>query len=189
MKRERVIFSGAGGQGLMLIGKLFAGQAVNKFPHVTFIPSYGAEVRGGTSNCLITLSDEEIASPMVEEADSVVVMNQPSAERFLPMLAEGGTAFVNLSMVDMPKGLACVVAVPATQWAQELGDIRAANMVMLGAYLGAKRFFAPDEMVQAIELAWAGKGGGQAARINVAAFGRGWDHSSMVEVNRRTPPH
>jgi len=176
VKQERVIFSGAGGQGLMLIGRLFASLAVGKFLHITFIPSYGAEVRGGTSNCQIILADEEIASPIVEEADSIIVMNQPSAERFLPMLAKGGTAFVNLSMVNIPTNIPNVVAVPATQWGMELGDIRAANMVMLGTYLGKKGFFSRDEMIQVIEHVSAGKGGEKAAEINKQAFLRGWDH-------------
>jgi 2-oxoglutarate ferredoxin oxidoreductase subunit gamma len=176
--QERVIFSGSGGQGLMLIGKLFASLAVDKFPFITFIPSYGAEVRGGTSNCRIILSEEEIASPIVEHADSVLVMNQPSAERFLPMLAEGGTAFINQSMAAVPAHLGNVVAVPATEWAQELGDIRAANMVMLGCYLGRKGYFTREDMLATIGRVFAGKGGDKAVEINRQAFLRGWDHAT-----------
>ncbi len=176
MKRERVILSGAGGQGLMLMGKLFATLSVGRFLHITFIPSYGAEVRGGTSNCRIILSDEEIASPIVEEADSLILMNQPSADRFLPFLAKDGTAFINLSLVEFPRNIRNVVAVPATAWAQELGDIRVASMIMLGCYLGKKGFFTRQEMTQAIEEVFRGKGEAKMAELNRRAFLRGWDH-------------
>ena len=160
----------------MLIGKFFAGMAVDRFAHVTFIPSYGAEVRGGTSNCRIILADEEIASPVVEEADAVVVMNQPSADRFLPLLAPGGTAFVNLSMVTPAAAVANTVGMPATAWAQEMGDIRAANMILLGAYLGRRKFFTRDAVLAGIAALFAGKGGGKSAEINSRAFLRGWNH-------------
>ena len=174
MRCERAIFCGAGGQGLLTIGKLLAGLAVERFPHVTYIPSYGAEVRGGVSNCRVILSDGEIASPVVEQADAIVAMNQPSADRFLPMLVPDGTAFVNTSLVVPPAGLERVVALPATQWAQEFGDIRTANMVMLGAYLGRRDLLVPERVLRAIEEC-APRVGRQTTDANRRCFPRGWD--------------
>ncbi|MCK5849707.1 MAG: 2-oxoacid:acceptor oxidoreductase family protein [Kiritimatiellae bacterium] len=177
MKTERVIFSGAGGQGLMFIGKLFANMAIDKFPFLTFIPSYGAEIRGGTSNCRIILSGEEIASPVVEEADAMLVMNQPSADRFLPMLIEGGSAFINSSLVETPSSKKWkIVDVPATEWAQELGDIRCANMIMLGAYLCNEGIFDCEKVGLEIEKIFIAKGK-DVGKLNVKAFLRGWNHA------------
>jgi len=172
MKDEKVIFSGAGGQGLMFIGKLFAQLVVEKFPHITFIPSYGAEVRGGTSNCRVTLSSEEIASPIVEKADSLIVMNQPSADRFLSLLAEGGTLFINSSLVEAPGGVD-TVSIPATEWAQELGDIRCSNVIMLGAYLRRKNYFAYEEVEREI-VKISSRKGAAAEKMNAAALKKGW---------------
>ena len=98
MENCRIIFSGSGGQGLMFIGKLLAGLAMDEYRHVTFLPSYGAEVRGGTSNCQVVLADQAIATPRVISADVLVLMNQPSVDRFMPSLASGGRAFVNWSV-------------------------------------------------------------------------------------------
>ena len=173
MPHERIIFSGAGGQGLMFIGKLFARTALDIFPHITFIPSYGAEMRGGTSNCRIILSHEEIASPIVEQADSILAMNQPSVDRFLPMLAPGGTAVLNSSMAVAPENMNAV-EVPATEWAQEAGDIRAANVIMLGAYVRVKSFFDLDKILGEIVSASSEKGK-KAVNTNKSAFLKGWN--------------
>ncbi len=156
MNNYDIIISGAGGQGVMFIGKMLAKLAVDAYPHVTFIPSYGAEVRGGTSNCQVRLSQEPIATPLVEKATLLVLANQPSVDRFMPMLAEGGTAFVNSSMasaasVGQASGLSSeavkatggthagklpvVLEIPATQTALEIGDVQATNVVLLAALL------------------------------------------------------
>ena len=90
---ERVIFAGFGGQGVLTIGKMVAELGMDAFPQVTYFPSYGTEVRGGTANCQVILSSREIASPIVDTADSLILMNQPSLEKFFPLLKRGGIAF------------------------------------------------------------------------------------------------
>jgi 2-oxoglutarate ferredoxin oxidoreductase subunit gamma len=146
---ERIIIAGFGGQGVMLIGKIAASLAAEKHEHVTYFPSYGAEVRGGTANCHVIISDEEIASPLVEQADTLITMNQMSLDRFGSRLLPGGLALVNTSLASA-NGLAGAVEVPATEMADKLGNVRAANMVMLGAYLRQKPLFEMQAVKDAI---------------------------------------
>jgi 2-oxoglutarate ferredoxin oxidoreductase subunit gamma len=176
--RERVIFSGAGGQGLLFIGKLFARMMMDKVPFLTFFPSYGAEVRGGTSNCQVVLSSVEIASPLVEEADSLVLMNQPSVDRFLSTLAPGGRAVINSSMADDP-GDPRVRMVPASELARQAGNLLAANMVMFGAYLCGKDLLAKDAVLPHIRAASQARGE-KVTQINAAAFSKGWEHAAQA---------
>ena len=175
MKDERIIMSGSGGQGLMFIGKLFAQMAMDAAPHVTFMPSYGAEVRGGTSHCRIILSDEEIASPVVEIADTLLVMNQPSLDRFLPVLREGGLLVCNTTLVPPPNRADIEVAeVEATAWALGMGDTRVANVMMLGAYLRKSGRF-DFEVAEAAIKAFSAAKGPKAEALNTGALRRGWD--------------
>ena len=131
---ERILIAGAGGQGALTIGKFLATVAMDEH-RVTFFPSYGAEVRGGTAHCHVVISDQEIASPVVDEATLLIVMNQLSYRRFVTSLRPDGTLLANSSMVqqDPPAKCGQAVAVPATELAGEMGDIRVANMILLGA--------------------------------------------------------
>jgi 2-oxoglutarate ferredoxin oxidoreductase subunit gamma len=132
---ERTIVAGFGGQGILTLGKLMAEVGLESGLHVTYFPSYGTEVRGGTANCHVVLSDGEIYSPLVDEPTSLVILNQPSYDRFIGSLAEGGLAVVNSTMVeriDTSNGRE-TVALPATAAAAEIGDVRVANMMLLGA--------------------------------------------------------
>ncbi len=133
--RERVIFAGFGGQGLLTAGKLLAECAMVEDRHVTFFPSYGSEVRGGTSHCHVVIDDEPISSPLIEEATVLFIMNEPSLERFLPALVRGGFMVLNSSMADVPGEAEEieVLEIPATELANDIGSIRVANMVMLSA--------------------------------------------------------
>jgi len=174
---ERLIIAGFGGQGVMLIGKLYAAAAMHTGKEVTFMPSYGAEVRGGTAHGNVIISDEPIHSPVVEMADALIVMNQPSYDKFRPRLRPGGRLFINSSMAqadtqqeaDSP---ARVVALAATDLAEELGNTRVANVIMLGAY-SATHPGVPAENILA-ELA-KGMTGRKAhmLEINCAAFQKG----------------
>jgi 2-oxoglutarate ferredoxin oxidoreductase subunit gamma len=171
---ERVIFAGFGGQGVLTLGKLTAGLGLGVFPHVTYFPSYGTEVRGGTANCQVILSSEEIASPVVERADSLIVMNQPSLERFLPvLLARGGRAYVNSSLAEVPDDPR-VTALPATDLAADLGDVQAANMILLGAYLAGRKLFA-REAVERFLVQRLKKKGDAVVELNLRALGQGWE--------------
>jgi len=173
MDDHRVIFSGSGGQGLMFIGKLLANLAIDGYPHVTFLPSYGAEVRGGTSNCQVVLSDGPIPSPVVDVADAEVLMNQPSVERFLPRLAAGGKAFVNASMASTDREEA--VLIPASEIAQGLGSVQAANVVLFGAYLRHSGVVDHDKALEGIKAVSRAKGE-MAVDLNVRAFEKGWNY-------------
>ena len=133
----KTVFSGFGGQGVLSMGHALATAAMLEGKHVTYFPSYGAEVRGGTANCTVSVSDEEIASPVASEPDFVVAMNQPAFVRFQNMLVSGGLALVNSSMVNAAslRGDIEVVEVPTSELAEKLGNIKVANMVMLGAFV------------------------------------------------------
>jgi 2-oxoglutarate ferredoxin oxidoreductase subunit gamma len=135
-----VIIAGFGGQGVLLIGNLLAYAAMEQGLEVTFMPVYGVEMRGGTANCTIVVSDREIGSPIVLSPRSLISMNQPSLEKFQPCLQDGGVQIVNSSLVgpesvDMERIRS--VPLPANDMAAELGSVKMANMVALGAWLRA----------------------------------------------------
>jgi 2-oxoglutarate ferredoxin oxidoreductase subunit gamma len=157
--QERMIFSGFGGQGLITAGKLLVACAMSEGKHVTYFPSYGGEVRGGTANCQVVVSDGPILSPVVEEATGLLIMNEPSMERFLPMLAPGGLVVLNTSMVDAPRRLDGreVLGVSATETATELGNVQVANMIMLSALNEARGIVKPRTLHDALVEALSGR--------------------------------
>ncbi len=136
-----VVMAGFGGQGILLIGNLLSLAAMEEGRHVTCFPAYGVEMRGGTANCTVVVSDEEIGSPVVGRPRSCIVMNGPSLEKYLPVLREGGNLVVNSSLVDPARAArrdVSVLAVPANEIAQAAtGSQQLASMVALGAYIAA----------------------------------------------------
>lgn len=134
---QGVIMAGFGGQGIVSGGILLAYSGMVDGKHVTFFPDYGAEMRGGTANCSVVVSSEEIASPVVAFPDSILVMNEPSLTKFEPKLRPGGVLFLNTSLVSTRSKRDDIetIEVPANEIAEELGNIKCANMVMLGAYV------------------------------------------------------
>jgi 2-oxoglutarate ferredoxin oxidoreductase subunit gamma len=156
---ERLIFSGSGGQGLLTAGKLLAACTMAEGRHVTYFPSYGSEVRGGTANCLMVVSDKPIASPVVEEATALLIMNEASMERFLPMLAPGGLMVLNTSMVEAPAKLkgVDVLGIPATAMATDFGMVQVANVIMLSALCEAKRLVKIETLHAALVKALSGR--------------------------------
>ena len=168
---ERVLIAGSGGQGVVLIGRIVATVALPRVPHITFFPSYGAEVRGGTSHCQVVLSSDEISSPLSERFDSLILMNQASCDQFLPRIEEQGIALINTSLCRAP-AKAQVVAVPATAEADRLGNVRAANFIMLGAYIARRKTADPDEVADAVAKA-LGKKNRELVELNVKAFRTG----------------
>jgi len=165
---ERLLTAGSGGQGIVLIGRLFASAAVKSIPHVTFFPAYGAEVRGGTSNCHVVLSSKEIASPVSEDVDSMIIMNQASLDKFLPMMTRNCLVLVNRSMCKIPARLSAI-SIPATERANQLGNTRTANFIMLGAYLARKRLVSPADIEKGMADVFAGKDKAL-TEINIQAF-------------------
>ena len=148
---EEIVIAGFGGQGIILAGKLLAQTAMNAGKEVTFMPSYGAEVRGGTANCMVIIADQPIACPVVGKPDSLIVMNKASLNKFAPRLKNGGLLIMNSSLIDSQPQLDDsieIIAVPADELAVQLGNQKAANMVALGAYLQKRSAIgglSPDE--------------------------------------------
>jgi 2-oxoglutarate ferredoxin oxidoreductase subunit gamma len=136
---ERILIAGSGGQGIMLLGKVLVEAAMRESKAVTWIPAYGAEVRGGTSFCMAVISDKPIGSPYVEKADTMFVMNAPSLEKFKTRVATDGLRIINTSLVPgFRKKQKRVIALPFSDIASGLGNIKVANMVALGSFLKAK---------------------------------------------------
>jgi len=130
-------FAGFGGQGVMLMGYALAYTGMLEKKQVTYLPAYGAEVRGGTAHCTVAISDEEIASPIASAPEFIVVMNTPSLISFQNQVQSGGQFFLNSSLISQRpiRGDLEVFEVPASKLAEELGNIRFANMIMLGAFV------------------------------------------------------
>ena len=149
---KRMIIAGFGGQGVLLIGQLIAKAGMLADKEVSWMPSYGPEMRGGSANCAVVVSDEPVASPKVEEADLVIAMNRPSMELFEKALVPGGVLIYNSSLIDVKptrKDIQ-VVAVPCNDIANDLGSLRSTNMVMLGAYAGVTGEYSVDTLMGAL---------------------------------------
>jgi 2-oxoglutarate ferredoxin oxidoreductase subunit gamma len=133
----KTIFSGFGGQGVIMMGYLLATAGMVEEKNVTCLPSYGAEVRGGTANCTVVIATEEIASPVASEPEFAVLMNNPSLSRFQNRVQSGGTILLNSNMIESRpiRGDLEIYEVPANDLAKQVGQDKVANMVMLGAFL------------------------------------------------------
>jgi 2-oxoglutarate ferredoxin oxidoreductase subunit gamma len=150
---EEVIIAGFGGQGILLAGKLLAQTAMKAGKEVTYMSSYGAEVRGGTANCMIVIAENKIACPLVNKPDSLIVLNKASLNKFGPWLKDNGLLIMNSSLIDVDPQLDDsieIVAVPADDLAVELGSQRSTNMVALGAYLQMRGTLSPDAAAEAL---------------------------------------
>ncbi len=132
----KTAFAGSGGQGVLSMGYILAFAVMRDKMNVTYLPSYGAEVRGGTANCTVCVSDAEIASPVASSPDYAVVLNKPSMVKYQKLLKKGGIMLINSSMVDgePERDDIEVIKIPANKIALELGNERAVNMIMLGAF-------------------------------------------------------
>jgi len=148
----KTIFAGFGGQGVLLMGRNVAQAAMLEDKNVTYLPSYGVEVRGGTANCTVAISDEEIASPVASAPELIVVMNNPSLVRFQNQVQSGGILFVNSSLVEAEilRGDIDIVRVPANDIAGKLGSPKSANMVMLGAFIKKSNIVAINSVMESM---------------------------------------
>lgn len=140
MVNEKIIFAGFGGQGVISAGKLLAIASMKEGKEVSHIPSYGAEMRGGTANCAVVVSDNEIASAMVHHPTICIILNEPSLDKFEPLMAEGGILIYNSSKISRKpvRDDIKIYAVPCNEISEKNGSIRAANMASLGALLKIK---------------------------------------------------
>jgi 2-oxoglutarate ferredoxin oxidoreductase subunit gamma len=172
----KTIFSGFGGQGVLMMGVSLAHSAMSKGYHVTYLPAYGAEVRGGTANCTVAIADEEIASPVASEPDHLVAMNSPSLLTFQSKITSGGTVFLNSSIIAArpSRGDVQVFAVPCGDMAQEMGNIRVANTIMMGAFIKKTGIVPAEIYLKSLESIMGSKKK-SAAEINRRAFMAGFD--------------
>jgi 2-oxoglutarate ferredoxin oxidoreductase subunit gamma len=150
---KKAILAGFGGQGVLMMGVTLANAAMREDKHVTYLPTYGAEVRGGTANCTVSVGDEEIDSPIASSPDFLVVLNAPSLNKFQSILRKGGDCLVNTSLVHQKsiRKDVKVHEIAASEMAEEMGDIRATNMIMLGSFLKISAMVEPETVLGIIE--------------------------------------
>lgn len=146
---RNLMAAGFGGQGVMMMGKLLAYSTFSATDkNVTFFPSYGAEQRGGTANCYVVISDDEVGAPLGDVMDDLIVMNEASLNKFLYKVKPGGLLFINSSIVKKPieRDDITVIAAPVTELSMELGNAKVLNVIMLGVYVGYTGVL-PEEVV------------------------------------------
>ena len=165
----QILIAGFGGQGVLLMGQLLAKAAMHEGSDVSWMPSYGPEMRGGEANCAVVISDEPIGSPLVSEPPVAMIMNRPSMDKFEPIIAAGGTLLYNTSLIDRKPARADIraIEVPCNEIADKLGNSRVANMVMLGAYVALTKVVQVDSLVEALR----------------ATLGSGKEH--LIPLNRQ----
>jgi len=147
-----IIIAGFGGQGVLFAGQLLTYAGMDQGKHVTWIPSYGPEMRGGTANCTVIIGDDEIGAPTVAHPDVAVVLNLPSFEKYEPLVKPGGVLIVNSSLIaaQSHRTNIDVIAVPANKIAEDYGSVKMANMAALGALLSKRPLFTLDELLQTL---------------------------------------
>ena len=149
-----ILIAGSGGQGVMVCGKELAVTASNtEGKNVTYFPSYGVEQRGGTANCYVKISDGRIGSPISSQMDDLIIMNDMSLDRFLKDLKTGGRLFINTDVVtkQIDRDDIQIVRVEANRMAEESGNLKGANLVMLGAYIGYTQILPEDRVSETLE--------------------------------------
>jgi 2-oxoglutarate ferredoxin oxidoreductase subunit gamma len=170
-----VIMAGFGGQGILLIGKMLAYAGMNQGKEVSWLPSYGPEMRGGTCNCTVVISDKTVGSPVIQSPRAVVAMNLPSMDKFEPDLKAGGVLLYNTSLINRgpSRDDVVVVRVPANEIANELGNPRGANMVALGAYVGVTDAVSLEEVEKVLRETFAAKP--KVIDVNIEALHKGYE--------------
>ena len=181
MKETSILIGGFGGQGVLLLGRLIAYGGMLEAKEVTCFPSYGAEMRGGTANCTVIISEEMIGSPVVLDIDVLIAMNEASLKRFSGRVKPDGVIFFNTSLIseiDKRKEVR-YVGVPADEIASSIsgkgGQVRSANMVMLGAFMAYSCLIQPDSVFEALKRLTGTKGKDRLSE-NVEAIKRGIDY-------------
>ncbi len=168
-----VTFAGFGGQGILAIGQILAKAAMDEGKHVVWLPSYGPEMRGGTAYCTVVISDREIGSPIISNPACAAVMNRPSFDKFSPCVRKDGLLIVNSSLIDTVSDRADIdqCTIPANDIAIKAGSARAANMAVLGAFVGRSRVVDPARVRKTIEEKFGSKK--EVLKINFEAFDQG----------------
>jgi 2-oxoglutarate ferredoxin oxidoreductase subunit gamma len=181
MQRD-VIMAGFGGQGILLIGKMLAYAGMRAGSEVSWLPSYGPEMRGGTCNCTVVISDKPVGSPVIRSPRAVLAMNLPSLEKFEANIRSGGLLLINTSLIDRAASRddLVVIEVPANQIATDLGSPRSANMVALGAYIGATDVVDVDQVIEVIRETFAAKPA--VIDVNIEALRKGLELGAAHKV-------
>ena len=174
MSTTKILIAGFGGQGVLFAGKYLAYQGLLEGRQLSWLPSYGPEMRGGTANCSVILSDEPVGSPIVTEPDVLIVMNLPSYDKYESSVVSGGLILLDSSLIDRPTARSDVrtVRVPATAMAREQGIPTLANMILLGMAAAHLEILSPEALRQAISAVFARKGEAIVA-ANLKAFDLG----------------
>jgi len=150
---ERVIIAGFGGQGVMSMGQMLAYSGMTEDKEVSWLPSYGPEMRGGTANCQVIVSDEPIAAPIISTADTVIAMNLPSLDKFESTVKAGGNLFVNSSLIERKseRDDINVYYINANEIAVEIGNSKVAGMVIIGAYLKVTNVVKEQSVIESLK--------------------------------------
>ena len=172
----KIIFSGYGGQGVLVLGEIVATIAMKKGKHVTWMPSYGPEMRGGTANCAVIISDNIIGSPIVlSDIDILVAMNQPSVTKFLPLMSKNSLVMANSSLITdkITDTNVDVLEIDATNIAGQVGSLRVANMVMLAGFLKKTDLFKLEDIEEVLKERFGGSRSEQLIPLNLKAIEAG----------------
>lgn len=183
---EEIMLAGFGGQGIMLTGKLLAYAGMEENKEVIWIPSYGPEMRGGTAYCNVVIADRPIGSPIIKHPQSCVVMNRPSLDKFGPTVRPKGLLIINSSLIDVSTDREDidVIAIPANQIAIDAGSGRAANMVVLGAYMAQRDVLGMESVRQVLKKTFASKP--NVLEINETALEEGYKYGRESLSPRKT---
>jgi len=159
MSIHKLFFAGSGGQGILLMGQMITYAAMLEDKSATFFPSYGPEMRGGTANCTVVVSDKPVSCPVIYEADAIVVMNLPSLLKFESMVKPGGVLLINTSIISQKATRTDIKVcyVPVNEIATELGSLKVANMVMLGALVRATNVVSEGSIEQVMHKTFTGE--------------------------------
>ncbi|WBW98062.1 2-oxoacid:acceptor oxidoreductase family protein [Oceanirhabdus sp. W0125-5] len=152
MASQEIIFAGFGGQGILSMGKFLSYAGMDEGLNVSWCPSYGPEMRGGTANCSVIVTDDQIGSPIVNNPTSIVVMNRPSLDKFEHMVEKGGLIIVDSDLVDreVERDDVEVIKIPAQTVAKEIGSQKIANMVLLGAFVEKTGIIKMESLIEAL---------------------------------------
>lgn len=175
---EEIIIAGFGGQGILFSGKLLCQAGLYSGLNVTYLPSYGAEVRGGTAHCHVVLSSKPIASPVVVNPTVLVMMNEPSLKKFEGRLIPSGLLIFNSSLINLKpiRTDTEILSLPATDMANDLGNVRVANMIMLGGYLAQKEVLSKGSVIKSLPIILS-SGKESLIDINIKAIELGYNYS------------
>jgi 2-oxoglutarate ferredoxin oxidoreductase subunit gamma len=184
MTEERIFISGFGGQGVVLAGNILAYAALDEGKSILGMVSYGAEMRGGASSSSVIISDEEIDSPIIEEASIGLIMSQEAYIKYNKKVQKGGILFVNSSEVDITnkRDDILIIEVPATELSKEMGNVKVANMIMVGALIAKTKIVKKESVIRALGKPFSGKKR-SLIYINESALKKGMDLINNQPLN------